>query len=180
MTKAMRVHHKKSGFTLIETIIYIGLFSLIFTGIFVSIYPLMTGAERLSRNVAIEGETAFILAKIEYALSDSITSSSGTITSPAAGATGSSLVIAVGGNERYRFEGQSSSSYCTTPLICRVLTLKTGGGSNDAIPLNAQRVQVENFSVTHTGPTGGEPRYLDVSFTVNGEAVGPVRYYLHF
>lgn len=166
---------KKSGFTLIETIIYIGLFSLIFTGIFVSIYPLMTGAERLSRNVAIEGETAFILAKIGYAVSSTMTDGNGNITTP-----NGDLVLSYNGTEKFRFADDTSSSYCATPLICRVLTLKTAGGSNPAIPLNAQRVQVENFFVAQTSTTGTQPHYIDVSFDVNEEHVGPVRYYLHF
>ncbi len=175
-----KMPHNKTvyGFTLLETIIYVGLFSLIFTGILVSVFPLMTGAERLSRNVATESEAAFILAKIDHALSDSINSVNGQVTSPAAGTTGSTLTLTNAGIEVYRFETTTTSSYCSVPLICRVLTLSKASG--DAIPLNAQRVQVKDFSVTHVGPTGGKPRYLDISFTVNGTPVGPVRYYLHF
>jgi type II secretory pathway pseudopilin PulG len=166
------------GFTLIETIIYIGLFSLIFTGIFVSIHPLFTGAARMTRNIAIEGESAFILAKIEYALSDTITAQEGTITTPTEGATSTTLVVEFDGAERFAFALDNSNSFCSAPLVCKMLTLSEDGAA--AQPLNAGRVQIENFSVTHVAPTGGAPRYLDVSFTANGEAIGPVRYYLHF
>jgi len=174
----MRVLYKQSGFTLIETIIYIGLFSLIFTGIFMSIHPLFTGAARMTNNIAIEGESAFILAKIDYALSDTITSSQGIVTTPAAGATANTLVMEFGGNEKFEFALDNSNSFCSAPLVCKMLTLSEDGAA--AQPLNAGRVQIENFSVTHIDPPGEEPRYLDVSFTANGEHIGPVRYYLHF
>jgi type II secretory pathway pseudopilin PulG len=170
---------RANGFTLIETVIYIGLFSIIFTGIFVSIYPIFTGAERLTKNVATEGETAFILAKIDYALSSTMIDSNGSITSPAAGASGSTLVLSYGGTEKYRFAGSTSSTYCVSPLICKVITLDKNH-SSDAVPLNTQRVQIENFSVTHVAPSGGAPRYVDISFTANSKPVGPIRYYLHF
>ena len=171
----MPAYHKQSGFTLVETIIYIGLFALIFSGIFVSIYPIFTGAERLTKNVAAEGETAFILAKIDYALSSTMTDINGTTTT---GVSGEQLIIK-NGTEKFRFAGSTSSTYCVVPLVCKVLTLKTNA-TGDAIPLNAQRVPIENFRVTQVLASGGAPHYIDVSFTANGKAVGPIRYYLHF
>lgn len=178
MTAMERRVIKTGGFTLIETIIYIGLFSLIFTGIFVSIYPLFTGAARMTSNIAIEGESAFILAKIKYALSDTITSPEGVVTTPSAGTTGNTLVLEFDGDERFVFAVDNSNTFCSAPLICKLLALSVEGAT--AQPLNAGRVQIENFSVKHVAPTGGAPRYLDVSFTANGEPIGPVRYYLHF
>lgn len=172
-----KLHSSTSaGFTLIETIIYIGLFALIFSGIFASIYPIFAGAERLTRNIASEGETAFILAKIDYALSSTMIDSKGTLATPG----GNQLVLSYNGIEKFRFAGSTSSSFCVTPLICKVLTLKTNGGSNPEVPLNAQRVQIENLVVIHVAPTGGGPRYVDISFTANGKFIGPVRYYAHF
>lgn len=166
------------GSTLLEAVIYIGLFSLIFTGIFASIHPLFTGAERLTRNVALESESAFIFAKIDHALRDSLTGPEGVVETPGGGDTASELVLQFDGDEEYRFAVDNSNTFCTSPLVCKMLTVSEGGAS--ALPLNGSRVQIENFSVTHIAPTNGEPRYLDVSFTANGEAVGPVRYYLHF
>jgi type II secretory pathway pseudopilin PulG len=174
------------GFTLLETIIYIGLFSLIFSGIFVSIFPIFTGAERLTKNIAIEGESAFVLAKIDYALAHTITSEDGGIISPLAGAPASNELV-IGRDtdnngsfdeEQFRFVEDNSNTFCTAPLVCKMLTLSENGAP--ALPLNATRVHMENFSVSHTAPTAGEPRYLDISFTAGGELIGPVRYYLHF
>ena len=178
MTAMERRVTNTRGFTLVETIIYIGLFSLIFTGIFMSIHPLFTGAARMTRNIAIEGESAFILAKIEYALSDTITSSQGIVTTPTVGATAATLVMEFNGDERFEFAVDNSNAFCSPPVICKMLTLSEDGAA--AQPLNAGRVQIENFAVTHVDPPGKEPRYLDVSFKANGETIGPVRYYLHF
>ena len=168
-------HKNDRGFTLIETIIYIGLFALIFTGIFISIYPILTGAERLTKNVTTEGEAAFILSKIDYALSNTITDTNGTITTPG----GNQLVLSYAGIEKFRFAESTSSAYCVVPLICNVIALEKDR-SGDALPLNTQRVSFENFKVTQTAPLGGAPRYVDISFTANGKPVGPIRYYVHF
>jgi hypothetical protein len=166
------------GFTLIETIIYIGLFSLIFSGIFVSIYPLFTGAQRLTQNIAIESESAFILSKIDYALSNTIIDPNGIIVSPPEGETASELIIQYAGTQRFRFAGNETNEFCSPPLLCNTLTLaKEDGG---ALPLNAQRVSIDNFTVTHVAKSGSARRYIDVTFTANDEPIGPVRYYLNF
>jgi type II secretory pathway pseudopilin PulG len=166
------------GFTLIETIIYLALFSIIFTGIFVSVYPIFSSADRLTKNIAIESESMFIVSKINYALNDAITSSGGTITSPAAGSNGSTLVLSSGGTEKYRFAMDTSGTFCTGPLLCQMLTISKTGGT--AVPLNASRINITNFSVSHVAPSGGAARYLDVSFDANGVHIGPVRYYVKF
>jgi len=169
--------YQKKGFTLIETIIYIGLFGIMCTGIFASMYPLFTSAQRLTTNILIDSETTFILSKIEYALSNGITSPTGTITSPSAGTTGSTLTI-TNISQLYKFKVDTLGTFCTVPVSCKVLTLALG--SNGAIPLNSQRVNIENFSVTHNAPSVNALRSLDISFTANGVAVGPIRYYLRF
>lgn len=169
----MRPVTKQFGFTLIEAIIYIALFSIIFTGLFVSVYPILTGAERLTNNVAADSETAFLLTKINYAIGDTITSSTGSVTTPATGATANELVLTNGG-ESYHFA--MSNSGCTGPVICRLLTLREGGAS--ALPLNNSRVRITGFSATHS-PAGTLPKYLDVSFAANG-ATTTARYYLRF
>lgn len=171
--------NKTAGFTLIETIIYIGLFSLMFSGIFVSIYPLFSGAERMTRNIAGEGETAFILSKIDYALDSVITNPGGQITSPAEGMTANELILSDATGERFRFVKNEDNEFCATiPLECDTLTQSENEG--DALPLNTQRVRIEGFTATHG--KDGDVRFVEVSFRVNGasEKVGPIRYYTHF
>jgi type II secretory pathway pseudopilin PulG len=169
--------HHIHGFTLIETIIYIGLFGIMFTGIFVSIYPIFTSTDRLTKNITSEGEAAFILSKINYALSDTVTSSTGRITIPPEGSTTNKLIL-INDTEKYHFSQGTSGTFCAAPLICKQLLLSKDG--DIATPLNASRISIENFKVKHVAGAGGAARYIEVSFTANGRAIGPVRYYVHF
>lgn len=168
----------KKGFTLVETIVYIGLFGIMFSGIFVSIYPILTGAGHLTQNILIEGETAFILSKIRFALADTITSPQGTIATPSGG---TELVLSHNGTEQYRFALDTTNAFCDAPLVCTMLTLAQNGDIAHRLPLNAQRVTIENFVATdYPAQPDGTPHYVEVSFTADGGLVGPVRYYLHF
>lgn len=179
MTNQLPARHNARGFTLIETIIYVGLFAMLFTGIFVSIYPFFTGATRLTQNILTDGETAFVLAKLQYGLTASMTSSASVITTPAEGATADKLIIKNGANEVLHIE---IGTTCTTPspLVCKMLMFSQNGAVLQ--PLNADHVQFDSFSVRHYAPnmSTGAPRYLEVSFTANRKTVGPIRYYLNF
>ncbi|QQR65038.1 type II secretion system protein [Candidatus Kaiserbacteria bacterium] len=174
----MCVLHNKNGFTLIETIIYVGLFGIICSGIFVSIYPFFTGAERLSRNITNEDESSFILAKIRYALINTITTPQGVITTPGEGETSDTLVLEQDRHVAYIFTLDTGNAFCTPPLICSQVTLMDHG--KDPLPLNASRVTIDNITFTHHAPVGDAPRSLEVSFRVGDIPVGPIRYYLHF
>lgn len=168
---------KQSGFTLIETIIYIALFSIIFTGLFVSTYPILTGAERLTSNIAADSETAFVLAKINYALNQTIIDETGAVTTPAEGATADELVLSYGGSESFHFTLDTSGTFCSAPLVCEQLVMSKDGAA--ALPLTSARVRITDFSVIHVAPAGGAPRYLDITFTANNTLTN-VRYYLRF
>lgn len=173
----MKSYLTTAGFTLLETIIYLALFSLLFTGIFISIYPIFTGAEQLTKNIAADGEAAFIFSKINYALNNTITSSAGVVTIPAAGSTDDELILSINGTEKFHFTADTSGAFCAAPLVCQQLLLSKNGGT--ALPLNASRVSITDFSVTHVAPTGNSPRYLDISFKANGDTAS-ARYFLRF
>lgn len=169
---------KSRGFTLIETILYVGLFGIMFTGIFLSIYPFFTGAEKLSNSIATESEIAFILSKIQFAITDTVTSTQGQITIPAEGETSNTLSLSYNTNERYIFAEDATNAFCTPPLTCSMLTLAEG--PHTPLPLNSERVDIKNFTVTHVAPTGNIPRSIEVSFDAHDVPVGPIRFYLHF
>lgn len=176
MTQYPAAINTNRGFTLLETIIYIGLFGIIFSGIFVSIYPLFTGAERLTRNIVIEGETAFILAKIHYAFAHTITSPDATVSVPSPDRL---ILLDKDGNEVSEFT-TTVGEFCSPPLQCKMLILELGNDSDKRFPLNAQRVEITDFVVSHTAATRDVPGFVDLEFKANGVNVGPVRYYLHF
>ncbi len=167
---------RRAAFTLIETILYVGLFGIMFTGIFVCIYPFFTGAERLSRNIVAESETAFILAKIQYALTSTTTK----ITTPSENTTSGTLLISdSSGNKLFTFtQGTSTLGYCPPPrTVCGRLDYATS--THATTTLSIERVAIDNFTVAHHKNVG-EPRYLEISFTANNNRVGTSTYYLPF
>ena len=151
----------KRGFSLLETIIYVALFGILMAGILGSVYPLLTGSERTSARVIREGESAFIIRKINTVLS-----SATAVTTPTAGNSGGTLVVA-SSTDSFTF-AQSGTS----------ITYRENGGT--ILPLTNDRVLIMNFSATHTAPTNGIPRYVEYTFIANGTTTGPVRKYLSF
>src|SRR3989344_822671 len=60
----------ESGVTLIEVLIYVALLSFIMSGALASVYQIMSGDTQLASKNTAEGEAAFIVAKMEWALDD--------------------------------------------------------------------------------------------------------------
>lgn len=61
-------NNKQSGFTLIETLLYVVLFSFIMVGTLISIYGIMGSSARNKTKAMIEEEGSFIIGKIDWAL----------------------------------------------------------------------------------------------------------------
>jgi type II secretory pathway pseudopilin PulG len=57
------------GFTLIETIIYIGVFSFIITSCFISLYSLIQSSNKNQTVAMVQEEGNFLIGKIDYILS---------------------------------------------------------------------------------------------------------------
>ena len=150
------------GFTLLETIIYLALFSILFTGVLASAHSFFRGAELLSRRVVSENESAFVVRKLGTLLN-----SASALSIPSAG----NASRAVG------FSTYDGGAYTFTVLDGMVMYAT---GTNPLIPLTAERVEVILFSATHTAPVGTSPRFLDYSFVVEGETIGPIRMYFTF
>ena len=76
------------GFTLIETIIYIALFSIIISLVIGAVYQIIQGSEDLQKNIVAEAEAHFLMRKTEWALAGV-----SAINSPASGLTGATLSV---------------------------------------------------------------------------------------
>lgn len=145
------------GFTLIETLLYIGLFGVLLTSVVLVAYPLMTGADRLNQRVTEEGEAAFVLHKIASALYAAevtdIEISSGAL-------------IIWNGADAVTFREEDDA-----------IELSRGGTFT---PLTASRVVFSDFSADYTASTGGNiPHTLVVNFTVGGESYSRT-YHVYF
>lgn len=138
---------KQKGFTLVETLMYIALFSVVITGIVMSSYPLITGTERLSQRVTAESEAMFVLHKIGSALSSA-----------------SSLSVS-GGN-----------TLTVTPLSGSPYSFSLNGAfvEKNGIPLSVSRVTFSNFSVSAISDppagAGNVPHTVTVSFDADEQS----------
>ena len=84
------ISHKPSrAFTLIEAIIYLALFSILMGGAAIAAYNLFDASTKAGTRTMLQGESDFMMAKIDWVLSGIKA-----VTAPAAGVTGSSLIVA--------------------------------------------------------------------------------------
>lgn len=79
----------KRGFTLIEAIIYLALFTILIGGSVIAAWSLFDAATRSGTRTMLSEETDFLLSKVDWALA-----SAKEVTVPGPGASASSLTVA--------------------------------------------------------------------------------------
>src|SRR6185369_4359810 len=79
---------KKRGFTLIETIVYLALFSILMFGIISSVYVLFENGDRNETKAMLQEEKAYLVGKINWAMSGAQT-----VVTPGANRSGPSLNV---------------------------------------------------------------------------------------
>lgn len=175
-----KIRQQRSGFSLLETIIYIGLFTLLFGTVLSTVHPIFTSTERLTKAVTTETEVAFMLAKIEYQLKQALSSPAGSVEAPPPSTSSSTLALRDKNGMLYTFSTSNAVSTCLPPRVCEVSTLALN--NNEPLPLTSSRVNISNFLVTHTppNPTEQSSRTIDISFDVNNKPVRPLRFYVQF
>ena len=146
------------GFTLIETLIYIALFSIIMTGGFIAAFQILQGQSTLSNRATIQAEGNFVSAKINWAMTG-IT----TINTPAIGATSSTLTVTkIAGNQvTIKYNAASSS-----------IEMQESAGPI-FFPITTANVKVSGlvFSATSTGILG-----ITASTTINNKLFTLTKY----
>ncbi len=157
----MFVHLKKTtsqnkGFTLIETLLYIVLFSFIMTSGIYAAYQLIDSSHDLANKTTAEADADFLLRKIDWAL-NGYTS----IVQPTEGNSGSQLSI-------------------NTPNGLQDFTFANGVVylNGNTQPLTSDRVTISSFFVHHIAPTAGAPRAVELSFMIDGKQFGTTTRYL--
>lgn len=145
-----------SGFTLIETIIYLALFSIVIGGGMVAVFQVIQSASASNNHIIVQEEGNFLLRKIDWALTVATV-----ISQPLSNATGTSLEINSGANKLTFTLNSTSSS----------LTLKRGIVIGvDGIPLNSSGVAVSDLSF-YRGPSG-KPDSITASFKLTSIHAG--------
>lgn len=127
------------GFTLIEVLIYLALFSILMGGAVIAAYSLFDSSLKVGTRTMLQEESDFMLAKIDWVMSGAKA-----VTAPAAGVTGSSLTVAK----------------WDTSLGDPMSVTQTGGqlfltrGTNAAVVLNNTNTTVASVVFNHIEGSG--------------------------
>lgn len=162
MIQHQSVYKYKEGFTLIETIIYVALFGMLFSGILVSSYSFITAAEHISAQVLVENETAFVVWKINTLLV-----SADTIINPVPNTSDTILSFTTYSKDTYKISMNE-----------KVIMIKKNNTAE--VPMTSERVTFDTFSVNYKTALDGIPSYVEYSFTIDGKETAPIRNYFTF
>lgn len=152
----------QKGFTLIEMLIYLALFSLIIGGFLVATFQIIQGNDSAQQKAVVEEEANFLLRKIDWALSGV-----GSINAPLPGLTRPTLSITKPGLPA----GQN-------PLVFNFssgnIWLQRGTGS-PAI-LNSSNVAISNLLFNHIPASAQKPEAVKASFNIGSRVFETTKY----
>ncbi len=138
-----------AGFTLIETLVYIGLFSILIGGALTAAFGIFESNGRNQTKAIVQNEGAFVLAKIDWALSG-IQS----VDSPPAASPGSLLSVTKYGGETIKISLSGPDA-------------EIQRGIAPAKILNNSNVEITNLLFTHENPGAGNPESVEARFRVS-------------
>lgn len=138
------------GFTLIETIIYAGLFSVIISLVLVGVFQIIESQDMAQARVEVQEESNFITRKIRWALIGAES-----VNQPLAGATSSMLSV-----NKFNF-GQNPVVF---DLASGLVKLSKGGG--ELLDLNSRDVKVTSLVFEHIPQSGNVPPAIKTMLTV--------------
>lgn len=140
----------RRGFTLIETVIYLGLFSMVMSMSLVVFYQILGSENQHRDRVEVDAEANFMMQKIQWALTGAQT-----INQPGLNATGSTLSV-------------NKFNYSQNPVVLdldsRSLRI-TKGGSNPVL-LGSGRVSVNQLTFEHLPAVQSAPEGVKVTLAV--------------
>ena len=137
----------RRGFTLIETLVYLALFSIVIGGLFLSAYAFFESIGRNESQAFIQQERDFLIAKIEWTLSG--------VNPLAANTYGLTLSVTKYDGTNVRMDVSSGK-----------LRMSTNGGAWHA--LNNDDSTISSLRFLHTATAGiNASEYVEVSFTMS-------------
>lgn len=148
------------GFTLVETIIYTALISIIIGGALVTVYQVLESNNALYNKIIVEQEANFLLRKFAWALSGV-----SSINLPVVGATSSVLSI-------------NKINFPENPLVfdLNATDIRLKRGSQEPVILNAQNVKITNLVFQHLASVGSGPEAIKINLTVDSQTFSTVIY----
>lgn len=130
-----------AGFSLIEIIIYLALFSIIMSGSVVTVYQIIQNSNSLQTKVILEEEGNFILAKLNWALTGAQANTN--IESPGVGISSSTLIIKTLPGNILRAQADLNNG-----------NIRFNGGTGNLLELNPERITVTSLNFSQ--PVAGE------------------------
>lgn len=124
------------GFSLIEVIIYLALFSILIGGAVVCTFNLLEAMASGGTRTMLAEETDFLFAKVSWALNDAES-----IPLPVAGATGHTLTVL----------RRDNSDGALVTFERNGTDLSTTHDGHSPLLLNNSNVKIEDITFTHTG-----------------------------
>ncbi len=123
----------RTGFTLIETLLYIALFGIVIVGIVASAYVFFETGDRNQTKAMLQAETDFLIGKIDNALDGAQT-----IATPAPNTNASMLDLT-------KYDGTNVT-----------ITLSGGTLAKNGIALSNDNIAVTGITFIHSAPAGGQ------------------------
>lgn len=146
------------GFTLIEVIIYIALFTLLIGSGFVTAYQLIEGGNALNQKTINQEEVNFVLRKISWVLNGVAT-----INSPSSGYSNTLTVT--------RYDG----TVLDVRLSAGKIELKDGVAGS-FVPITTDNVKVTTLQFQYVPAVGTAPAGIIASTTISGYVATTTKY----
>jgi type II secretory pathway pseudopilin PulG len=148
----------QTGFTLIESLLYIALFSIIIGGALVAVYQMIESSDAVSAKNIVEMEGSFLLRKIDWALTGAWQVNDPAIIAPAISATSSQLSI-------YKRGYALPVLFDSNNGVIRIQ--KDGSSFTD---LTSGNVEIQNFRFEHVDdPADEKPAEIKASFYISAK-----------
>lgn len=150
-----------SGFTLMETMIYIALFGIILTGALVGTYNLLEGGKRNIATAKIEEEGTFLNRKINWAL------------------TGATNVIVSGGGTKMTITRPDLGAQ--SPLVIKQTgtSMRMTRGTAGEVELQNDRFHISGTNFIYTPASGSRPPSISATFKVEEKTFNFRKYIRH-
>lgn len=147
---------KNKGFTIIELVIYMALFSIMLGGLIVTVFQLTESAGNLTSKDAAQEEINFVLKKMDWALADA-----SSIEVP----TSNTLKITnfLGGKIIFRLTGDQRIEFCQS----------ASGSCADFMLLTTLDIKVEGLTFTKIN---GSPSGISMNLKINGMIITYLKY----
>jgi type II secretory pathway pseudopilin PulG len=148
-----------AGFTLIETMVYLSLFSILMGGVVVSAYNIFESTGRSQTRAMMQEEGDFIVGKIDWALSG-IQTVNAPMTPSSAGMCTESNTLSV-----TKWDGTIGTVIVN--LSGGSVMLARLGNLANSTELNNSNTTVTNLAFKHCGVGANNPESVEASFTLS-------------